>query len=94
MSSNDKSKGSRNIFTLLQRYDIEFYKFNNHGHIARDCKLKASTNNTVTTKSQNTKQKKYCREKQDKESSMITLLLYVQPKAKTYGTWTVVVQNI
>ena len=60
-SSSNKSKGDKNLITLIQKYDIECYKCNNHGHIARDCKLKASTNNTVTTKSQNTKRKKYWR---------------------------------
>ena len=41
--------------------------------MARDCKLKNPTRNTVATKSQNTKQKKYWREKEEKESSMISL---------------------
>ena len=72
-SSNDKSKGSKNRFTLLQRYDIECYKCNNHAHIARYCKLKTHTRNTVGIKPQNTKQKKYWREKEENESSMIAL---------------------
>ena len=39
-SSNNISKGNKNLFTLLQKYDIECYKCNNHGHMERDCKLK------------------------------------------------------
>ena len=64
---------------------------NNHGHMARDCKLKTPTRNTIAIKYKNTKQKEDWREKEEKESSR---LLYVQPKAKNYGTWTVGVQNI
>ena len=61
---------------LHQKYDIECYKCNNHGHMARDCKLKTHTRNTVAIKLQNTKQKNYWREKEEKEekeSSMIAL---------------------
>ena len=61
------------MFTLLQKYDIECYKCNNHGHMARDCKLKTTRRNTVAIKSQNTKQKKYWREKEENESSMVSL---------------------
>ena len=39
----------------------------------RDCKLITPTRKNVAIKSQETKQKKYCREKEEKESSMITL---------------------
>ena len=62
-SSSDNSKGNKNIFTLLQKYDIKCYKCNNHGHMERDCKLKTPTRNIVAIKSQNTKQKRYWREK-------------------------------
>ena len=41
--------------------------------MARDCKLNSPTSNIVAIKSQNTKQKKYWREKEEKESSMIAL---------------------
>ena len=61
------------MFSLLQQYDIEFYTCNNHGHMARDCKLETPTRNTITTQSQSTKQKKYWREKEEHESSMISL---------------------
>ena len=61
------------MFSLLQQYDIECYKCNNHGHMARDCKLKTPTRNTIATQSQSTKQKKYWREKEENESSMIAL---------------------
>ena len=33
-SSSDKSKGNKNLFTILQKYGIECYKCNNHGHMA------------------------------------------------------------
>ena len=39
----------------------------------RDCKLVTSTRKTVAIKSQDTKQKTYWREKEEKESSMIAL---------------------
>ena len=58
-SSSNKPKGNHNLFTLLQKYDIECYKCNKHGHMARDCKLMAPTRKTVAIKSQDTKQKKY-----------------------------------
>ena len=57
------TKGNKNLFTLLQKYDMECYKCNNHGHMARDCKLKTPTRNTVVIKSQKTKQKNYGRER-------------------------------
>ena len=41
--------------------------------MARDCKLKTHTRNIVAIKPRNTKQKKYWREKEEKESSMIAL---------------------
>ena len=41
--------------------------------MARYCKLKTPTRKTVAIKSQNTKQKKYWRQKEEKESSMIAL---------------------
>ena len=41
--------------------------------MARYCKLKTHTRNIVAIKPQNTKQKKYWREKEEKESSMIAL---------------------
>ena len=41
--------------------------------MARDCKLKTPTSNTVEIKTQNTKQKKYWKEKEEMESSMIAL---------------------
>ena len=68
-----KTKGNKNMFSLLQQYDIEFYKCNNHGHMERDCKLKTPTRNTIATQSQSTKQKKYWREKEEHESPMIVL---------------------
>ena len=55
------------------KYDIECYKCNNHGNMVRDCKLMTPTRNIVAIKSQDTKQKKYWREKEEKESSMIAL---------------------
>ena len=73
MSKGNKSKGNKNLFTLLQKYDIECYKCNNHGHMEIDCKLKISTRNIVAIKSQNTKQERYWREKEEKETSMIAL---------------------
>ena len=50
-SSSNKSNGYKNIFTILQKYDIECYKCNNHGHMVRDCKLKTPTRNIVAIKS-------------------------------------------
>ena len=41
--------------------------------MARDCKPMTPTRNTVAIKYQDTKQKKYSREKEEKESSMISL---------------------
>ena len=41
--------------------------------MARVCKLMTPTNNIVTIKSQDTKQKKYWRKNEEKESSMISL---------------------
>ena len=46
---------------------------NNHGHMATDCKIKTPTRNIVEIKMQNTKQKKYWKEKEEMESSMIAL---------------------
>ena len=60
--------------------------------MARDCKLMTPTRNTIPIKYQDTKQKKYWREKEEKESSMIALC--ATEKTKTYGTWTVGIQNI
>ena len=56
-SSSHKTKGNHNLFTLLQKYDIECYKCNNHGHMARDCKLMTPMKRIVAVKSQDTKQK-------------------------------------
>ena len=56
-SSSNKPKGNHNLFTLLQKYDIECYKCNNHGHIKIDCKLMTPTRKTVAINSQDTKQK-------------------------------------
>ena len=72
-SSSNKSKGNKNLFTLLQKYYIECYKCNNNGHMERDCKLEPPTRNIVEIKTQNTKQKKYQKEKEEMESSMIAL---------------------
>ena len=58
-SLSNKPKGNHNPFTLLQKYDIDYYKCNNHGHMARDCKLVTLTRNIVAIKSQDIKQKKY-----------------------------------
>ena len=41
--------------------------------MARDCNLMTPTNKIVAIKSQDTKHKKYWREKEEKESSMIAL---------------------
>ena len=41
--------------------------------MARDCKLNTPTRNTVEIKMQNTKQKKYWKEEEEMESSMIAL---------------------
>ena len=41
--------------------------------MARNCKLKTPTRNTITTQSQSTKQKKYWRENEEHESYMISL---------------------
>ena len=41
--------------------------------MARDCKLKTPTRNTIEIKTQNTKQKNYWKEKEEMESSMISL---------------------
>ena len=41
--------------------------------MVRDCKLKTPTRNTIVIKYQNTKTKKYWREKEEKEISMIAL---------------------
>ena len=57
----------------------------------RYCKLKTPTRNTVAIKSQHTKQERYWTENEEKETSMISLCAI---KAKNYGTWIVVVQNI
>ena len=54
-SSSNKPKGNHNLFTLLQKYDIECYKCNNHGHIERDCKLMTPTKKTSEIRSQDTK---------------------------------------
>ena len=54
-SSSNKPKGNHNPFTLLQKYDIECYKCNNHGNMARDCKMMTPTSNVVAIKSQDTK---------------------------------------
>ena len=72
-SSSNKTKGNKNMFSLLQQYDIESYNCNNHGHMERDCKLKTPTRNTVEINTHNTKQKKYWKEKEEMESSMIAL---------------------
>ena len=56
-SSSNKPKGNHNLFTLLQKYDIECYKCNNHGHITRYCKLMTPTRKIVTIKFQDIKQK-------------------------------------
>ena len=73
-SPSDKPKErNHNRFTLLQRYDLECYKCNNHGHMARDCKLMTPTRETISLKSQDTKQKKYWSKGEEKESSMIAL---------------------
>ena len=72
-SSSNKTKGNKNLFTLLQKYDIECYKCNNHGHMERDFKLKTPTRNIVAIKPHNSKQKKYCKEKEKMESSFIAL---------------------
>ena len=61
------------MFTLLQKYDIECYKCNNHGHMAIYCKLMTPTRKTVAINSQDTKRKTYWREREEKESSMIAL---------------------
>ena len=53
-SSSNGSKGNKNTFTLLQKYDIECYKCNNHGHMPRDCKLMTPTRNTAAIRSQDT----------------------------------------
>ena len=42
-SSSNKPKGNHNLFTLLQKYDIECCKCNNHGHMERYCKLMTPT---------------------------------------------------
>ena len=41
--------------------------------MARDCKFKTHTRNIVAIKPQNIKQEKYWKEKEEMESSMITL---------------------
>ena len=41
--------------------------------MSRDCKLKTPTRNTIVTQSQSTRKKKYWREKEENESSMIPL---------------------
>ena len=64
---------NHNHFTLLQRNDLECYRCNNHGHMERDCKLMISTRKNIAIKSQDTKHKKYWREKEENESSMIAL---------------------
>ena len=39
--TSSKPKGrNHNHFEPLQRYDIECYKFNNFGHMTRECKLR------------------------------------------------------
>ena len=38
-SGNKPKVRSHKFFAPLQRYDIECYKCNNHGHISRDCNL-------------------------------------------------------
>ena len=66
-SPSEKPKGrNHNHFTLLQRYDLECYKCNNHGDMARDCKLMTPTRKTIANKFQDTKQKKYWREREEK----------------------------
>ena len=63
--SSNKPKRNHNLFTLLQKYDIECYTCNNHGHLERDCKLMTPTRKTVAIMYQDTKQKKYWREKEE-----------------------------
>ena len=58
----------------------------------RNCKLKNPTRNTIATQSQSTKQKKYWREKEENESSRISLC--ATEIQNLYGTWTVVAKNI
>ena len=41
--------------------------------MAKDCKMMTPTKNIVAIKSQDTKHKKYWREREEKESSMISL---------------------
>ena len=59
-------KKNHSIFTLLQKYDIECYKCNNHGHMEIYCKLMTPTRKTVAINSQDTKHKMYWREREEK----------------------------
>ena len=54
-SSNKPKVRNHNFFLPLQRYDIECYKCNNHGHIERDCNLMTSTEKTAAKELQNKK---------------------------------------
>ena len=55
----------------------------------RDCKLMTPTRNTIAIKSQDTKHKTYWREREEKESSMISLCATEKqnPKPMELGQW-------
>ena len=92
-SSNKPKVRNHKFFAPLQRYDIEGYKCNNHGHIERDCKLMTPIEKDVTKEFQDKKQRKDWKKNKEEEISMISLcaiekhiLLYIDSGCSKHMT--------